>query len=168
MLSTGNGELNVAIKTELANSSSLKSTHQVTAEWNYNAYTLHEEIGCYYANGTYDDGYQQYSYTVGADPVVVKTDTDRIKYTPLQDVFKINRPDPGIIHVVGNDIGGNLPINGDGDSLAITRIFNLISEDTRVYPISNESSFKYWNSFRWVYDSSTSSIKKIGFWNFLF
>jgi hypothetical protein len=75
MLSTGNQALNVAIKTELANSSSLKSTHQVTAEWNYNAYTLHEEIGCYFSNGTYDDGYQQYSYTVGADPVVIKTDT---------------------------------------------------------------------------------------------
>lgn len=163
MLSTGNGTLNVAIKTELANSSSLKSTHQVTAEWNYNAYTLHQEIGCYYNDGTYDDGYQQYSYTVGADPVVIKTDTDRIKYTPLQDVFKINRPDPGIIHVVGNDVGGDIPINGDGDSLAITRIFNLISEDTRVYPISNESSFKYWNSFRWIYDSATSAVKKVGF-----
>lgn len=163
MLSTGNQTLNVAIKTELANSSSLKSTHQVTAEWNYNAYTLHEEIGCYFSNGTYDDGYQQYSYTVGADPVVIKTDTDRIKYTPLQDVFKINRPDPGIIHVVGNDVGGDIPINGDGDSLAITRIFNLISEDTRVYPISGEASFKYWNSFRWIYDAATSSVKKIGF-----
>jgi len=163
MLSTGNGTLNVAIKNELANSSSLKSTHQVTAEWNYNAYTLHKEIGCYYNDGSYDDGYQQYSYTVGADPVVVKEDTDRIKYTPLQDVFKINRPNPGIVHIVGNDVSGNRPINGDGDSLAITRIFNLISEDTRVYPISNESSFKYWNSFRWVYDTQTASLKKVGF-----
>jgi hypothetical protein len=164
MLSTGNGTLNVAIKNELANSSSLKSTHQVTAEWNYNAYVLREEIGCSYGDGTPDDdGYQQYSYTVGADPVVIKDDTDRIKYTPLQDVFKINRPDPGIIHVVGNDIGGDIPINGDGDSLAITRIFNLISEDTRVYPISNEASFKYWNSFRWVYNAATSSLKKVGF-----
>jgi hypothetical protein len=32
-----------------------------------------------------------------------------------------------------------------------------------VYPISGEASFKYWNSFRWVYDSATAAVKKVGF-----
>lgn len=165
MLSTGNNELNTAIKTEFASNSSLKSTHQVTAEWNYNAYTLHQEIGCYFSDGSKDDGYQQYSYSVGDDPVFIKEDVDRIKYTPLQDIFKINRPNPGIVHVVGNKLGGDLAINGDGEALSITRIFNLISEDTRVYPISSETSFKYWNSLRYVYDTDTSAIKLVGISN---
>ena len=148
MLSTGNTELNTAIKTELASSSSLKSTHQVIAEWNYNAYTPYSSIGCLLENGTTDDGYQNYTYTSGSDSPVTNTDVDRIKYTPLKDIFKTNRPNPGIVHGVANIAGGNKAINGDGDSLAITRIFNLISEDTRVYPISKNSSFKYWSSIR--------------------
>jgi hypothetical protein len=148
MLSTGNTELNAAIKTELANSSSLKSTHQVIAEWNYNAYIPSSSIGCLLASGGTDDGYQNYTYTAGDDDPVTNTDIDRIKYTPLKDIFKTNRPNPGIVHGVANIVGGNKPINGDGDSLAITRIFNLISEDTRLYPISKNSSFKYWSSIR--------------------
>jgi hypothetical protein len=159
MLSTGNTELNAAIKTELASSSSLKSTHQVIAEWNYNAYTPYSSIGCLLANGTTDDGYQNYTYTAGDDTAVTNTDIERIKYTPLKDIFKTNRPNPGIVHGVintklvydayaGNKAGTFKPINGDADSLAITRIFNLISEDTRVYPISKNSAFKYWSSIR--------------------
>jgi hypothetical protein len=165
MLSTGNTELNAAIKTELANSSSLKSTHQVIAEWNYNAYVPYSSIGCLLSGGGTDDGYQNYTYTVGSDAPVTNTDIDRIKYTPLKDIFKTNRPNPGIVHGVANTklvydaYAGNYPdgkpkagtpkpINGDGDSLAITRIFNLISEDTRVYPISKNSPFKYWSSIR--------------------
>ena len=63
-------------------------------------------------------------------------------------IFKTNRPNPGIVHGVANKSGEYKPINGDGESLAITRIFNLISEDTRVYPISKNSAFKYWSSIR--------------------
>lgn len=148
MLSTGNTELNAAIKTELASSSSLKSTHQVIAEWNYNAYTPYETIGCLLASGGTDDGYQTYTYTAGADGAVTNTDIERIKYTPLKDIFKTNRPNPGIVHGVTNLALANRAINGDGDSLSITRIFNLISEDTRVYPISKNSPFKYWSSIR--------------------
>jgi hypothetical protein len=148
MLSTGNTELNKTIKTELAYSSSLKSSHQVIAEWNYNAYTPYSSIGCLLANGTTDDGYQNYTYTAGDDAAVTNTDIERIKYTPLKDIFKTNRPDPGIVHGVANKSGEYKPINGDGESLAITRIFNLISEDTRVYPISKNSAFKYWSSIR--------------------
>jgi hypothetical protein len=148
MLSTGNTALNAAIKKELASSSSLKSTHQVIAEWNYNAYTPYSSIGCLLSGGGTDDGYQNYTYTAGDDTAVTNTDTDRMKYTPLQDIFKTNRPDPGIVHGVTNLLGGYKAINGDGDSLSITRIFNLISEDTRVYPISKNSAFKYWSSVR--------------------
>lgn len=148
MLSTGNTELNAAIKTELASSSSLKSTHQVIAEWNYNAYVPYSSIGCLLSGGGTDDGYQTYTYTAGADGAVTNTDTDRIKYTPLKDIFKTNRPNPGIIHGVRNKALANRAINGDGDSLSITRIFNLLSEDTRLYPISKNSPFKYWSSIR--------------------
>ena len=149
MLSTGNTAKNAAIKTELASSSSLKSTHQVIAEWNYNAYTPYSSIGCLLADGTNtDDGYQNYTYTAGDNTAVTNTDIERIKYTPLKDIFKTNRPNPGIVHGVGNEAGKLNPINGDGDSLAITRIFNLLSENTRVYPISKNSTFKYWSSIR--------------------
>lgn len=148
MLSTGNTELNAAIKTELASSSSLKSSHQVIAEWNYNAYTPYYSIGCLLSGGGTDDGYQNYTYTAGDNTAVTNTDTDRIKYTPLKDIFKTNRPNPGIVHGVANLANKNEAINGDKDSLAITRIFNLISEDTRVYPISKNSPFKYWSSIR--------------------
>jgi len=147
MLSTGNIEKDVNIKKEFASSSSLDSSHQVMAEWNYNAYITYVQIGCLLENDDTDDGYQNYTYTVGSDPETTKTDIDRIKYTPLKDIFKINRPNPGIIHGVANTKLSE-PINGDGDSLSISRIFNLISEDSRVYPISKNSPFKYWSSIR--------------------
>jgi hypothetical protein len=147
MLSTGNIAKNKEIKSELANSSSLDSTHQVIAEWNYNAYIEHKEIGCYLSTGSYDDGYQNYKYTVGSDDPVINTDVERIKYTPLKDIFKVNRPNPGIIHYVGNE-KSTLPISGKTDELTIKSTFNLLSDNPRVYPISEHYSFKYWNSLR--------------------
>lgn len=146
MLSTGNGLKDKIIKNEIASKQSLISTHQVVAEWNYNAYIEHKEIGCYLSTGEKDDGYQNYTYTIGST-TTTNTDVERIKYTPLKDIFKVNRPNPGIIHYVGNEKTA-LPISGSSDELTIKSTFNLLSNNPRVYPISQNHSFKYWNSLR--------------------
>jgi hypothetical protein len=156
MLSTGNSNLDKLIKNEIASKSSLDSVHQVIAEWNYNAYTEMDSIGCFKTNAvdsaSFDDGVQTETYTSDNNTVVAEPDIKRIKYTPLKDIFGINRPNPGIIHSVYNNLASNnkKPLNGDADPLTISRIFNMISEDTRLYPMSRNSQYRYWNSARKV------------------
>ena len=162
MLSTGNATLNTLIKSEIASSKTLKSTHQVTAEWNYNAYITMSEIGCLTQNGSSPDGLQSltkddgvqlnYYSTTDESSTLIEKDSERSKITPLRDIFKINRPKPGIVHSVftTNASKNKVPLNGDGDKLSISRVFNMVSEDTRLYPISSNSPYHYWKSARKV------------------
>lgn len=153
MLSTGNSTLDGIIKNEIASEPSLDSVHQVVAEWNYNAYTEMDSIGCYLTNSvdstSFDDGMQLATYTFDTD-IVREKDLQRLKHTPIKDIFGINRPNPGIVHSVftKNSYDNKIPLNGDADPLTISRVFNMIAEDTRLYPMSNNSPYKYWNSAR--------------------
>ena len=166
MLSTSNSLLDGIIKNEIASKSSLDSVHQVVAEWNYNAYTEMDSIGCYLTNAlnstSFDDGVQLATYTLGTD-VIKEKDLQRLKHTPIKDIFGINRPNPGIIHSVftKNSYDNKIPLNGDADPLTISRVFNMISEDTRLYPMSNNSPYKYWNSARKI-DGILSGVSGTG------
>ena len=158
MLSTGNVELNAKIKNEIASSSSLKSTHQVTAEWNYNSYTLFSDIGCYLTNAidstSFDNGIQKKQYTgevvQGENNVLLEDDIKRKNYTPLRDVFKANRPNPGIIHSVSTIGGSSNTLIGMSDALNMKSVFNTSGEDTRLYPIAKNAVYRYWNSARTI------------------
>jgi hypothetical protein len=154
MQSTGNNVLDGMIRNEIASQPSLDSVHQVVAEWNYNAYTEMDSIGCFLTNAlnstSFDEGMQLATYTFDASNIVKEKDLQRLKHTPLRDIFGINRPNPGIVHSVftKNSYDNKVPLNGDADPLTISRVFNMIAEDTRLYPMSNNSPYKYWNSAR--------------------
>ena len=154
MLSTGNSNLDELIKNEIASSTSLNSVHQVIAEWNYNAYTEMDSIGCFTTNAvdstSFDDGTQTETYTSDDNTKLYEPDIKRIKYTPLKDIFGINRPNPGIVHSVYTSPAKNTrqPLNGDADPLTISKVFNMRTEDTRLYPMSRNSPYRYWNSAR--------------------
>jgi hypothetical protein len=156
MLSTGNSNLDELIKNEIASKGSLDSVHQVIAEWNYNAYTEMDSIGCFTTNAvdstSFDDGTQTETYTSDDNTKLYEPDIKRIKYTPLKDIFGINRPNPGIIHSVYTSPAKNTkqPLNGDADPLTISKVFNMRTEDTRLYPMSRNSPYRYWNSARKV------------------
>jgi len=158
MLSTGNSQLDSKIKNEIASSSSLKSTHQVTAEWNYNSYTLFADIGCYLTNAldstSYDNGIQKKQYTgeviSGQTNILLEDDVKRKNYTPLKDVFKPNRPNPGIVHSVATVGGSSNTLIGMSDALNMKAVFNTSGEDTRLYPIARNAVYRYWNSARTI------------------
>ncbi|NDB84501.1 MAG: hypothetical protein EB127_17630 [Alphaproteobacteria bacterium] len=151
MLLTGIEEIDLKIKKEIASSSTLKSTHQIIAEWNYNAYTDIDSIGCSYFDGTDwkddpNEGKQTYYYSEDLS----ETDLDRETYTPLKSIFEINRPNPGIINGIYCSTARDLNIIGDTEagSLSLSRIFNMKTEHSRLYPLSKNSVYKYWNSYR--------------------
>lgn len=153
MLLTGFADIDLAIKNELASSTTLESSHQVVAEWNYNAYTKIDSIGCSYYSGSvwHDDPHEgKQSYYYSDD--LYEADTLREIYTPLKSIFEINRPDPGIVHGVYSTIGKTNYLNGDSTnhSMELSRVFNMTKDHARFYPISKNSNYKYWNSYRRV------------------
>lgn len=76
-----------------------------------------------------------------------KDDDDRKKYTPLDDIFKPNRPDPGIINLTSYNKYSeiidteNITFNNFGNANNGTRA-------DRVYPMYKNVGFRYWNSVR--------------------
>jgi len=154
MLLTGNAIKDKELKTIFASGSSIDSQHQVMAEWNYNAYTPIEQIGCYYSddsNVTFqkDTHYGTQAYYYSDD--ITELDTHRETYTPLKSIFEINRPKPGIIHSVYTKSFADKAINGEANaatSLSIANMFNMTKDHARLYPVSKDSIFKYWSSGR--------------------
>lgn len=79
----------------------------------------------------------------------IAEDKERNALTPISSIFFPNRPDPGIVNLVSYRKGSsvipleNLKIGNLGS------IYNGTASD-RVYPVSKNSSFKYWNSVRRV------------------
>jgi hypothetical protein len=86
----------------------------------------------------------------------IAEDKERNALTPLSSIFTPNRPDAGIVNLVAYRKGSsvipleNLKIGNLGS------IYNGTASD-RVYPISKNSSFKYWNSLRRVKSSNVIS-----------
>lgn len=134
------------IKQELAGNNAIKSYHQVIIEWNHNAYTKISEIGCFNNAGQTDSGCQNIKYS----DAHIETDISREKNSPLLSIFEINRPQPGIIKSIYLDsmVSGNKTLAGESSSLFVKNMFNMSSSNPRLYPMGNESSFKYWSSGR--------------------
>ena len=158
MKTTGNESVDLLFDTK----ASLKSSHVVVAEFNMNSYYEISAVGCYTGSvssvpGTYlssgtnrgwDNGNDK--NTFGSDDVgnIYTDNDDRLKVSPLKECFKPNRPDAGLIHAIA--------INGYGDSTPgkiisnsnFIKQANFSNAQTRLYPVSADSSFKYWNSYR--------------------
>lgn len=151
----------------LETSSSLKSSHKITMEWNYNNFNRITKSGCYKtvtagayqtayqennSSGYYDNGISKTIFkNTGTD--IVQDDKNREKYTPLLSVFEPNRPDPGILHLTAYRKGTELV---DPDILKVSNFGNIAygTRTERVYPIYKNSLFKYWNSVRQIDNGS--------------
>lgn len=154
MKTTGNSSVDLLFDTE----ASLKSSHVVVAEFNMNSYYEIAKLGCYtgapsavpqtYTASGWDNGNDKNAF--GSDDIgnIYTDNDDRLKVSPLRECFKPNRPDAGLIHGVA--------INGYKDSTPgriisnsnYTKQANFSNSETRLYPVSADSSFKYWNSYR--------------------
>lgn len=78
----------------------------------------------------------------------IEDNKDRLKYSPMISVFESNRPDPGIVHLIGNTKNPNSII--DIEKLTVANFGDLTGDvrDDRVYPIYKNSKYRYWNSIR--------------------
>lgn len=105
-----------------------------------NTVTLSTGITAAISTGSSEDFYF-YDY-------IIQDNKDRLKYTPLLSIFESNRPDPGIIHLIGNNRNPNPII--DIEKLTISNFGDITGEtrDDRVYPIYKNASYRYWNSIR--------------------
>ena len=154
MKTTGNSSVDLLFDTE----ASLKSSHIVVAEFNMNSYYEIQNVGCYTGSvsavqNTYstssttnkwDNGNDK--NTFGSDDLgnIYTDNDDRLKVSPLRDCFKPNRPDAGIIHAIAQT-GTKKRLISNNNFIKQT---NFSNSTTRLYPLSAESSFKYWNSYR--------------------
>lgn len=155
MKTTGNSSVDLLFDTE----ASLKSSHVVVAEFNINSYYEIEKAGCYigavsslpqtYTSSGWDNGNDK--NTFGSDQLgnIYTDNDDRLKVSSLKECFKPNRPDAGLIHAIA--------INGYQKKIISNSSYvkqaNFSNAETRLYPVSSDSSFKYWNSFRSLYNA---------------
>jgi hypothetical protein len=154
MKTTGNSSVDLLFDTN----ASLKSSHVVVSEFNMNSYYQIATVGCYIgsistapqtyvSSGTnkgWDNGNDKNTY--GSDDVgnIYTDNDDRLKVSPLKDCFKPNRPDAGLIHGIAQT-GNNKKVIS---SSSFIKQANFSNSATRLYPVSADSSFKYWNSYR--------------------
>jgi hypothetical protein len=154
-----------AIKDMLYKSSSLSSSHVITAEWNYNSYRYPIDYGSYFSStlvpeypstyikgsNTFDNGSKKIKFE-GTN--TYDDDIQHKKYVSLKDCFKPIRPDAGILHPVWNMRNDTTIL----DNLSGIKINNLTNSSTRIYPVSDSSQFKYWSSIRRTYVSDSEVV----------
>ena len=150
MKTTGNSSVDLLFDTE----ASLKSSHVVVAEFNMNSYYEIAKLGCYtgspssvpqtYTSSGWDNGNDK--NTFGSDDVgnIYTDNDDRLKVSPLRECFKPNRPDAGLIHAIAQT-GYKKRLVSSNSYIKQT---NFSNSQARLYPVSSDSSFKYWNSYR--------------------
>ena len=154
-----------AIKDMLYKSSSLSSSHVITAEWNYNSYRYPIDYGSYFSSASVS-GYPV-TYTSGSNTFdngskkirfegtsTYDDDVQHKKYVSLKDCFNPIRPDAGILHPVWNMRNDTSIL----DNLSGIKINNLTNSSTRIYPVSESSEFKYWSSIRRTYVSDSEVV----------
>lgn len=150
MKTTGNESVDLLFDTN----ASLKSSHVVVAEFNMNSYYQIAKTGCYtgsvssvpqtYTSSGWDNGNDKNAF--GSDQLgnIYTDNDDRLKVSPLRECFKPNRPDAGLLHAIAIN-GYNKKVVPTNESI---KQVNFSNSQTRLYPVSSESSFKYWNSYR--------------------
>ena len=155
MKTTGNSSVDLLFDTQ----ASLKSSHVVVAEFNMNSYYEIAKLGCYTgspASGSFPKTYTSSGWdngndknTFGSDELgnIYTDNDDRLKVSPLRECFKANRPDAGLVYAIAVNGYKDAPSRIISNS-SFTKQANFSNSQTRLYPVSADSSFKYWNSYR--------------------
>jgi hypothetical protein len=166
MLTTGLTEIDSIYK----NGSTISSKHKILAEWNHNSYYKIDYVGSYPvyidAKSTGSNDYE-YSKTFVAtdaggwdngglyntvsvdDEVIPKENKERKDLCSLYNVVEVDRPDPGIIYGIGSQYSSTII-----EDSATVKSYNILQSPVRLYPLSNNQGFKYWNSFRYCKPNS--------------
>ena len=175
MLTTGINEIDNLFK----KSASVQSSHKVLAEWNQNSYTGVSYIGSYpikltgtssdpdYSEtfnasqslGGWDNGGYFYEYDSDAG-TGVRENKEREALSPIRDIVKTERPDPGIIHQVQYKNLNSTSISTVrlAEDATDLRAYQLFNTKNRVYPCHKDSATKYWSSPRQRKPNATSGI----------
>ena len=175
MLTTGINEVDNLFK----KSASVQSSHKVIAEWNQNSYTGVSYIGSYpikltgtssdpdysetfnasQATGGWDNGGYFYEYDSDAG-TGVRENKERESLSPIRDIVKTERPDPGIIHQIQyrNLNSSTLSTVRLTDDATDLRAYQLFNTKNRIYPCHKDSATKYWSSPRQRKPNATSGI----------
>jgi len=169
MLTTGL----TAIDSIYKKGSTVSSKHKILAEWNHNSYYKINYIGSYpiyidaKSSGSSDPTYSKtfvatdlggwdngnlYN-TVSVDSTQIpKENKERKDLCSLYNVIEVDRPDPGIIYGIGSQTSTTIV----EDSKTV-KSYNILQSPVRLYPLSNNQGFKYWNSFRYCKPNSSVS-----------
>lgn len=150
MKTTGNSSVDLLFDTE----ASLKSSHIVVAEFNINSYYQIAKVGCYtgsassapqtYTSTGWDNGNDKNTFGSNDLGNIYTDNDDRLKVSPLKECFKPNRPDAGLVHAIAQTGYDKRLVSNN----SYIKQANFSNSQTRLYPVSSESSFKYWNSYR--------------------
>lgn len=178
MLTTGIDEIDNLFK----KSASIQSSHKVIAEWNQNSYTSVSHIGSYpikltgtvsdptYSKsfnysaselaGGWDNGGYFYEYDSDAGTGVTQN-KERESLSPIRDIVKTERPDPGIIHQIQykNLNSTNTSTVRLTDNATDLRAYQLFNTSNRAYPCHKDAVTKYWSSPRQRKPNATSGIE---------
>ena len=175
MLTTGINEIDNLFK----KSASVQSSHKVIAEWNQNSYTGVSYIGSYpikltgtasdptYSKtfnssetiGGWDNGGYFYEYDSDAGTGVIQN-KERESLSPIRDIVKTERPDPGIVHQIQykNLNSSTISTVRLADDATDLRAYQIFETKNRIYPCHKDSVTKYWSSPRQRKPNPTSGI----------
>lgn len=175
MLTTGINEIDNLFK----KSASVQSSHKVLAEWNQNSYTGVSYIGSYpikltgtssdpdYSEtfnasqslGGWDNGGYFYEYDSDAG-TGVRENKERETLSPIRDIVKTERPDPGIIHQIQYKNLNSTSISTVrlAEDATDLRAYQLFNTKNRIYPCHKDAATKYWSSPRQRKPNATSGI----------
>jgi hypothetical protein len=161
MLTTGLTAIDSIYKKE----STISSKHKILAEWNHNSYYKINYVGSYpihidaKSSGSQDPEYSKtfvttdaggwdnggFYNTISVDNTEVSRENKEVKkLCSLYNVVEADRPDPGIIYGIGSQTSSTII----EDSKTI-KSYNILQSPVRLYPLSDNQGFKYWNSFRY-------------------
>jgi len=157
MKTTGSSFVDNVFNTE----NSISSSHVVVAEFNINSYYDLSNFGCYLGSASsvasgatsysssnvgnkYDNGNHKLTFTSSSGSKTYKDDPRRKDLSPLRDCFGPNRADAGILYPIVV-LNRSKKLSG---TTGYIRQQQFANSSSRVYPLSESSVFKYWNSFR--------------------
>jgi hypothetical protein len=109
--------------------------------------------------GGWDNGGYFYEYDSDSG-TGVRENKERESLSPIRDIVKTERPDPGIIHQIQykNLNSTNISTVRLADNATDLRAYQLFNTKNRVYPCHKDAVTKYWSSPRQRKPNPTSGI----------
>jgi len=154
-----NASIQNSILQDYKSSYGIDSKHEVIAEWNLNAYLDVRQYGLIDPNGNIIKSGQHFKYYdfSGSATAGVDIDYDRMNATPLYSLFDYKTTDSNIYGIVSSRFDSTASLTTSSTSLRY-----LKSSLPRFYPISKNSSNKFWSSSRIIQNSASNGINNVG------